>query len=48
MTLSRAMPQPTDRPTWRYGNAEAELLDYHLSMLLDDERMRAYQERERR
>jgi protein arginine N-methyltransferase 1 len=38
------MPQRADRPTWRYGNAEAELLDYHLSMLLDDVRMRAYQE----
>ena len=38
------MPQPADRPTRRYGNAEAELLDYHLSMLLDDARMRAYQE----
>ena len=38
------MPQRADRPTWRYGNAGAELLDYHLSMLLDDVRMRAYQE----
>ena len=38
------MPQSTDHPTWRYANAEAELPDYHLGMLLDDARMRAYQQ----
>jgi hypothetical protein len=37
------MPPSADRPTWRYGNAEAEVLDYHLSMLLDEARMEAYQ-----
>jgi len=30
------------RSSWRYGNAEAELLDFHLSMLVDESRMGAY------
>ena len=38
------MPHAADRPTWRFGNAEAELLEYHLSMLLDDARIGAYQQ----
>jgi hypothetical protein len=38
------MPHPADRPTWRYGNAEAELLGYHLSMLLDEACTGAQQE----
>jgi protein arginine N-methyltransferase 1 len=38
------VPHPADRPTWRYDNAEAEILDYHLSMLLDEARMGAYQQ----
>jgi protein arginine N-methyltransferase 1 len=36
------MPNLRDRFPWRHGNAEAELLDFHLSMLVDDERMGAY------
>ena len=36
------MSHAPDRPTWRYGNTEAELLDYHLSMLVDEPRMRAF------
>jgi protein arginine N-methyltransferase 1 len=37
------VPPSADRPTSRFGNAEAEILDYHLSMLLDEARMTAYQ-----
>ena len=36
------MSHAHDPPTWRYGNTEAELLDYHLSMLVDEPRMRAF------
>jgi len=37
------MLHSADRPVWRHGNADAEILDYHLSMLLDEARMGAYQ-----
>ncbi|MDX2379002.1 MAG: 50S ribosomal protein L11 methyltransferase [Acidimicrobiia bacterium] len=33
-----------DRPSWRYGNAEAEVLEFHLSMLVDEQRMRSFQD----
>ena len=35
------VPNP---PTWRYGNAEAEILDYHRSMLVDETRMCAFRD----
>jgi len=38
------MPQPADHPSWPHRNSEAEVLDYHLSMLLDDARMGAYRQ----
>ena len=38
------MSQAPHQPTWKYGNVESELLDYHRSMLVDETRMGAYRE----
>ena len=37
------MTHEPDRRSWRYGNAGAEVLDFHRSMLVDEARMDAFQ-----
>ena len=47
MTRATTVPDVSlvpDPLTWRYGNAEAEILDYHRSMLVDETRMRAFRD----